>query len=403
MRRKLIVLLASFIALSTMTGCWNRRELDELAIAVAFGIDKADNGRFLVSAQVVDPSEVAAKRGGGTRTPVVLYQTTGRTIFEALRKMTTGAPRKIYTSHLRILVIQEQLAREGIRKVLDFLSRNHELRSDFFVVVAKGERAENVLKITTHLESIPANLMFSSLKTSHKVWAPTVGVTLGKLIDDIVREGQQPVITGLEIIGEQKAGENKKNAEEISPPVQLKYSGLGVFSEDRLVGWLNETESKAYNFIQNYVKSTVGVIECPRGDGDLSLELMNSKTKVTGHLRNGKPYVNIAMRLEANIGEVGCAIDLTKPDTITEVEKIGGDKVRKFAEETVRKVQEKYGADIFGFGEVMHRSHPRYWKKASKDWEHIFRELQVNVTVDVKIRHIGTESQSFIEQIGKEE
>lgn len=43
-----------------LSGCWDRRELDRLAIAVAVGIDKADD-EYQVSAQVVVPSEMSVK------------------------------------------------------------------------------------------------------------------------------------------------------------------------------------------------------------------------------------------------------------------------------------------------------------------------------------------------------
>lgn len=401
MIRKTGLLLLFVVLLLFVTGCWNRRELNDLAIAVAYGIDKAGN-QYRVSVQVVDPGEVAAKKGGGTRTPVTMYEATGDTIFEALRRMTTVSPRKIYLAHLRMLVIHEAVAKEGIGQVLDFMSRDHELRTDYFVVVAKGTSAANTLKISTHLESIPANQMFSSLKTSEKAWAPTAAITLDKLIADIVSEGKHPVVTGLRIKGEQGIGESKKNVEEIASPAQLQYSGLAVFKKDKLIGWLNEVESKGYNFINDNVKSTVGIVDCPEG-GKASLEVIRSKTKVKGKLENGKPRIDANIRIEANVGEVQCYMDLTKIKTMDELEKIGGEKVQTFVEETIRKVQNEYKVDIFGFGEVFHRSEPKYWKKVKNEWDQIFVNLPVHVNVDVKIRRLGTVSNSFLEEMKKKE
>ncbi len=401
MKPKLALLLIFVVLPLFVTGCWNRRELNDLAIAVAIGIDKAGN-QFRVSAQVVDPGEVAVKKGGGARTPVTMYQTTGNSIFEALRKMTTVSPRKIYLSHLRILAIQEDVAKDGIGKVLDFMSRDHELRTDFFIVIAKNTSAANTLKILTHLESIPANQIFSSLQSSEKAWAPTIAITLNKLIADIVSEGKHPVVTGLRIKGDQEIGPNKKNVEEIASPAQLRYSGLAVFNKDKLIGWLNEEESKGYNYIVDNVKSTVGVAECPEG-GKFSVEVVRSKTEVKGKLKNGKPRIDVKIRAEVNVGEVECSMDLTKTKTIAELENIGKEKVQSFIEKTIEKVQEKYKVDIFGFGETMHRSNPKYWKKVKGEWDRIFVDLPVDVNVDVKIRRLGTVSNSFLEEMKKKE
>src|SRR4051794_14201842 len=138
MSPKHLRLLLAVALLFPLTGCWDKRELNELAISVALGIDKVD-GQYQVTAQVVQPGEVAAKKGGnGGSAPVTMYQEKGVTTFEAIRKMTTISPRKIYAAHLRIVVFSEELAREGIGEALDLLSRDYELRTDYYLLVAKG-------------------------------------------------------------------------------------------------------------------------------------------------------------------------------------------------------------------------------------------------------------------------
>lgn len=398
MKRKLFMLGMLILVLTVNTGCWNRRELNDLAIEVAMGIDKS-GGQYRITTQVVDPGEVAARKGGTGRTPVTVYQATSGTIFEAQRKMTTMSPRKIYIAHLRMVVIGEELAREGISEFLDFLSRDHEQRPDFFVVVAKGTSAENVLKILTPLEKIPANKLFYSLKTSEKVWAPTSSVTLDVLISDLVSTGKQPVLTGLEIKGDQEAGESTENIEEIAAPAQLQYSGLGVFKKDKLVGWLNEAESKGYNYIMDNVKNTVGVIRCPKG-GKAGMEVIRSKAVMKGKVKNGKPEADVEIRIEANVGEIACKnLDLTKTDTIYEMEARSEQRVKEITEKAIKKAQKKYKADIFGFGEAVHRANPKFWKRIEKNWDREFVDLPVNVKVDVKIRRTGTVSQSFLKEL----
>lgn len=398
MKRKLFMLGMLILVLAVNTGCWSRRELNELAIEVAMGIDKAGD-QYRITSQVVDPGEVAAKEGGTGRTPVITYQATADTPFEARRKMTTMSPRKIYSAHIRMVVIGEELARDGIKNFLDFLSRNNEHRADFFIVVAKGTSAENVLKILTPLEQIPANELFDSLKTSERAWAPTSGVTIHDLLSDLVSKGKHPVLTGLKVKGSQEIGESKENIEEMDTPTKLQYTGLGVFKKDKLVGWLNETESKGYNYIMDNVKSTVGHIRCPKG-GKVVLEVIRSKAVMKGKIKNGEPEADVEIRLEANVGEVECKdIDLTKTKTIFEIEASSAEKIKEFAEKTIKKAQKKYKADIFGFGEAIRRADPKFWKRIEKNWDQEFPDLPVNVKVDFKIRRTGTVSQSFLKDL----
>ena len=172
---------------------------------------------------MVNPGELATgNSGGGSGTsPTVIYQAKGKTVFEAFRKMTKESPRKIYPSHLRILVIGESLAKKGIGKPLDLLTRDWELRSDFYIVVAKGMRAEEILKVPTSLEKIPANQIFDALEVSATAWSATSFVKLDDLIADIVSDGKQPVLTGIQadIKGDKKTSLSKQNIEMIDPPL----------------------------------------------------------------------------------------------------------------------------------------------------------------------------------------
>jgi spore germination protein KC len=399
MVRKLFLLFLSAVLLITVTGCWNRRELNTLAIAVGYGIDKVGDN-YEVSVQVVNPGEASSKKSTGNRSPVVLYRATGASVFEALRKMTKESPRKIYSSHVRVLVIGESMARKGIGDVLDFMSRDHEFRKDFNVVVAKDSEASKLLSIMTSMEIIPTVELFDSLEASQKVWAPTVKVTLNKLISDLTSEGKHLVLTGVKATGDIEVGKMKKNVEAIEQESRLKSDGLAVFNGDKLIGWLNDTESKAYNYITDNVNNTVGYEPCPDGGG-LSVEVIRSKTNVKGKLVNDSPVIDVNIRMEANVGEVACRIDLTDTKSIEELETIGEGVVKGFIEAAIKRVQKQYKVDIFGFGEVFRRTEPKTWKKLEKQWDKQFANLPVNVNMDVKIRRLGTVNNSYLEEMKK--
>jgi spore germination protein KC len=396
-----IGMLFILIILLTLTGCWNRRELNDLAITEMIGFDKKGD-QYEISAQVVNPGEVATKKGGGSKgAPVVTYSETGNTIFETFRKITARSPRNLYFSHLRVLVISEQLAREGIGKTIDFISRYHQFRTDFFIVVTKGESAKKILEIyTPPLEIIPGNNIHRALDVSSKYQAGSGKVTLDTLISDIISGKKQPVVAGIEVAGDKEREEmgTKENVDKIKPISHLLSVGLAVFKKDKLVGWLNEEESKSYNFIRDKVKNTVLDISCPKG-GKLVVEIIRSKSKVKGNIINGKPEVNVELRLEANVADVECEIDLTKTKTIYELEKSSEKKLKDDLLRAINKAQKKYKADIFGFGEAIHCSSPKEWKKIKKSWDQEFVNVPVNVKVDVKIRRLGTVKDSYLKKL----
>jgi len=388
------LLVASFVA----TGCWNRRELNTMSILLGAGIDKVGN-QYRLSAQVVDPGEVAAAKGSSSaRSPVTMYKATGSTLFEAFRKMTLTSPRKIYASHIRILVIGENLAREGISGALDLLSRDPEMRTDYDILIARNTTAENVLKIMTPLEKIPANKLFDSLTTSERAWAPTTTFTLNELIEQLVAKGQDPVLTGVIITGNPKVGEEYMNVNQIDPAVKLKLSTLAAFKGSRMVGWLTRDESKGYNLIMGNVRSTAVTLPCPNG-GKLALEVLRTKSKIKGGAENGRPTARIQLKVEANVAEVACIVDLDDPRTIRSLERQAEEEKRELMVKAVKAAQKRYRADIFGFGEAIYRARPRYWQRISKDWKEHFPDMKVEYDIEVLIRRTGTTGKSFVGDI----
>lgn len=389
------------LSLTLLTGCWNSRELNELAIAVALGFDKTDHNHYVVSVQLVNPGEISTKGGGGgNRSPVSTFRMEGRSVFEALRKMTTELNRKIYLSHLRLIVFGEDLAKEGIMVPMDFLSRDHEVRTDFYIVVAKGTKAEDVLEILTPLEKIPASKLFSSLEMSEKNWAGTTKLTLDMLIEDLESDGKSPVLTGLFVSGPISKGKGLENTQFSEVPTVLQYDGLALFKRDKLIGWLNETQTKGYNYAKGNVESTVGILECPGGLAEI--ELIQTTSKIKGALTGGgNPKIEIEVHAEGNVGDVSCDMDMSDPATIEKFEQLAADQIAESINNAIYIAQTKYKTDVFGFGEVLHRSYPKQWKQWRHDWDSTFVDLNVETSVDVAIRRIGTINQPIKTRVRK--
>lgn len=389
----LLLLLIGSLAASVVSGCWNRRELDTLGIQLGTAIDKVGN-QYRVSVQVVIPSELSAKAGGGGRSPVAMYEATAPTVFEAFRKLTETSSRKIYSAHIRVLIIGESLAREGIANVLDLLSRNPEARTDFYLMIAHKAPANQILKILTSLEKIPAENLFYALDTSAKTWAPTTTVTIERLIEQLVTDGISPVLTGVQLEGNAREGENISNIQQADSRTRTRITGLAVFHSDKLVGWLNEIYSKGYNYIMDNVTSTVGHQICPDG-GYIVMEVIRSKTKLTPKVVDGKPVIKVKMKQVASVADVECKIDLTKPETIEMLEKNGEKRLQEIIQGVVEHVQKTYNTDIFGFGNTFHEYKPQQWEKWKDDWDELFPQVKLQYDIEVQIPKVGTTNDAF--------
>ena len=394
MKKGIFILL---ILILFVSGCWDKRELNELAIIVAIGIDKIDD-EYLVSAQVAVPSELSSKGGGPGHSQVTLYKAKGPTVFEAICQLTKSSPRIMYLGHLRMLIIGETLAREGIGDSLDFLARNWEVRWDFYVAIAKDSTAENILNVQTPLENIPGAEMYFTLLNSDKTYANTLSVTLLELLRDLDRTGKQPVLTGVHIMGDPKSGSDKSNIDSIKPAAKIEFDGLAILHKDKLVGWLDEKDTKSFNSITNHINKSVATISCPN-KGKVNIEIQQFNSKMKGKFKNGKPEVDINILLKGNVGGVECELDLNKEETLHALEKTFEREVKNAIEKTINKVQKEVDVDIFGFGAAIYHDDPKGWKKVEKNWDEEFSDVKVKVTVNLDIQLIGAINNSFKEKI----
>lgn len=393
--KKLLLIIIPFLLI--LTGCWDKNELNELSIATGAAIDKAENG-YMVSVQTVNSGEVTSQVNSAGTAPVMVRTKSGETLYSAIRELSTTNSKRLYGSHLQLLIISEEVAKEGIADILDYLSRDNDFRADFFIVIAKESKARDILKMQTISSKIPTNALTKALKVSEKVWGGTVTISFKELLNILTIPGRSPVIPMMDLEGDLAIGPTKANTESTTPPVTYHHLGSGVFHKDQLIGSLNKQEVKSFNYIRDEIKHAIEVLECSSGEM-MAIEILHSKTKKHVINERNSPSIEINIKTEANVGEMNCSIDLTNPDELLKLEKLVEEKISQDLHHVIEKVQTDYQTDIFGFGEIIYRSHPAIWHELSPEWSEHFADLDVQINVTVTLSQIGSTKNSFKQDI----
>jgi len=390
---KIIVLPLLLVALS---GCWSKKELDNLAIVTGIGIDKAEEG-YEVTVQIINPAEVAAKQLT-TRTAVSTYSASGKSLFDAIRNLIEVTPRNVYLSHTRVVIFSEELAKEGISDTVDFLIRDHELRTDFYLAIAKGFSAKQMLNILTPLEKVPASKMYAAIESSEKYLAQTRTVKIQQFTSDLLLEGQQPFLTGIYIQGNTDIGNSLSNVEKIDSPAEIFVDHIAVMKGDQLIGWLDHKQSKGFNYLTGKVKNSTEMIPCNEENKYTSFEIISTDKEIKGKLKDGKPTFTVDIKARANVAQIDCDIKISNPKTIKKLEKDLNKKITDTATLTIEALQKDLQSDIVGFGELLHRTKNKEWKKIKGRWDDLFSEADIKVNVQTKIKRTGTITDSFQEK-----
>lgn len=348
---------------------------------MAMGIDKSEkNDTYKITYQVVKPGQVASMKGSSTSggqdsSPVIIYEETGKTLFEAIRKNTKKIPRKLLFSHMRVIIISKDVAKDGIRSLMDLLERDHEMRDNMRVFVTVDEKASDVVNVLDPLEKIPANAIIQEIEITKMNWAHNTDVQISDVIHSITKEGTGPLIPGIAI--------KKTNKKTI-----LEINKMGLFRKDKLISWIDGDTARGVSWVNGEVNSTVVTSKCSNKQGNVSFEVLRSKTKNNVNIINGEPQMNVNIYAEANIGELVCNIAVSKPEVIKQLELMLADKIKSEAITAIKSAQSEK-SDVFGFDKIIMRKNPKYWKNNKSNWGILFSNAVVSVKVEVFVRRTG--------------
>ena len=368
---KIIIVFLLIINMSLFTGCWDYREVDHLAIVSGIAVDKSTDGKnYLVSFEVIK----IASGGNDSETTTELIKYEGKTIFEAARNAIVSTSKKLYFSHAKVLIISSEVAKDGTVNVIDFFTRQVETRRDIGVYISKGKNAYDILEQKNPLSDI-LSLSLDEMQASGIALAKSPTVVLWNYISDLSSEGICAVLPTISI-----------NTQNDKPVPQI--NGTAIFKKDKLIGYLNGDETNTMLYIQKKSPKGLVVIENLK----ISMEIKKNKIEIKPKVTNGKVLMHISIKMEVEIGENGSSVEYTKENNRIILEENVANLLRSNIMNLVKKVQNDYNSDIFGFGETIKKEMPNEWRKMSNDWDNLFKQVDVEVEADIKIENTGLNS-----------
>jgi spore germination protein KC len=401
------------ILLTSMTGCFDAREVDDLAYPMAIGFDKGDNNLLKMTLQLALPVAIAggsgeeAPGGGGKTSSIVTLEVPA--IYSGLNMANTFISKQINLSHVKVIVFSEELAKEGIDKYITAIARGREFRPSMFVVVAIGSAEEYVRAVEPALETNPAKYYEMKLRafdytaftadtrffkfyhniksTSNQAYA--VLASIGQFGDSGEISDEQSTFRekGREVPleGDFIAGGMPKTGD-----VKAEIMGLAVFDGAKMVGVLDGAETMAHLMVRGDFKYSFSTLPDPMKDGYFVLLGIGQgrapKRKV--EMVNGVPNITVDVFLEGNIQSIQSGINYEEGENLKILEKA----VAEFFEKEIMRYFDKtleYGVDVAGFGQLMKSKFITWDEWESFDWLSRYKDSGFNVNVDVIIRRPG--------------
>lgn len=310
----------------TVAGCYDRRELDDMAYAVAVGIEKGKNNVLKLSLQFIAPltlgggSEGSGGGGGGEKSIDVITVETP-TIYAGLNMVNISLSKQVNLSHANVIVFSEELAKEGIHKYIHALVRGREFRPNANIVVSR-ESPEEFLKqikpvldphLAKYYELLFRGANFTGFFTRnqiHDVYMDLEALnrsavaTLAGLDQfessqefDNKNSTYQKKGRSYPLEGDYKAGDVPKTGD-----VKAQVIGLAAFKGDKMVGELDGEEASFYSMITGEFVYSYWSIPDPKSQDDIVvISLKKSRNPVKKvELNDDKPKISVKLNLEAD-------------------------------------------------------------------------------------------------------
>ncbi|WP_044748037.1 Ger(x)C family spore germination protein [Bacillus alveayuensis] len=379
--QKAVKILFICVHLIFLSGCWDRTEVNDLALIIGLGIDQTKDGKIMITAELAVPKAVGGggqtmgDGGGGGGGETIVSSGTGATVADAISNLQEKLSRRVFWGHTKAIVFGEKAAKAGIRQHLDFLSRNPQVRLRSNVLVSKGT-AKSVLELLPPIEQSSAEVM-RELSESELLLRVTIRDALQMLSSD----AGAAALPMVKILPPEKG---KKDLETVA-----FIQRTAIFKKDKMIGDIDDKLTRGVLWLRNEIKQANITITLKGEKGNITATMIRAHTEFIPKYEKGKWKMIVKATSEDDIILNGTKLNLINPKYTKMIEKELENEINKRIRDALKKVQKEMKADIFGFAEIFHRKYPREWNKVKNRWEEIFPTVEVVVQTKSYVRRPG--------------
>ena len=340
-------------------GIKKQSELHEKLMIQGIAIDFEDKN-YKLTVQAYDFKNPKDKNEPRTR----VIESSGISISEALenlKKITGLTP--LYSQN-KIIIFSEDLAKNGLIKIIDFFSRYYENRPSVKLRVAKNN-AGNFLKTFSDDKIVKASEI-----------RDLVDEKSDTNILDFEKEVKTPISDACLMFLE-------KNSQNL-----IKCESVAVFNYDKLIKIMDKNDSIAIQILKNSPKPGIYVFDCDKNLVSCKIENPKSKIKVRLNNENNLPEFDISVKLNANLFESEQNFENIK-SMETDIEKNLNNNLKLLCEKVISETI-KESCDLFKFGKILRNNNPKYFKSIENDWKtQVLPNIKYNVNIESKISMFG--------------
>lgn len=380
-------LVITGVLVMSLSGCWDEHDVEDRNFVVGSAIDlskgtressRGDENDIQLTNQFIDPGAVGTPEDEGEDKDkfrnVSVDGENSAVLSQNVETMTSRLP---FYGHSQILILSDDLAKKAnyTSNVVDQFLRDIEIRRALKVFVADG-KAKDMLQENPMLEDTPSQSIDHLIEKTHNNIESVDGTRIGTLQSHLLGQASYviPMLT--------------KEDDDVQSQSGAVFHG----PDNKMVGHLNEDETKGYNLAKE--KNRHGMFNMTIGDDVMVFQIDRTTPKLSVDVTDPERVdATIHVNAQGFIAEMFGSESLLTDNKLDKIGNQAAKKIEKLIKQTITKSQSELHADILGVGDEIQRKHYGTWKKIRGDWEageNYFDNTNFHVKAHVRLKDVGS-------------
>lgn len=349
MKKILIIILTLLLC----TGCFDYKEINDLAIINAIGVDY-ENDEYVITLEILndqidkDSSKITSYTKVGH----------GKTLTSAIENAADKLSKQLIFNHIKLMILSKSIIEEKFENIIDLFLRNTYFRENFYVISATKNKPETLLNHTTNEAPIASTAIIDTLESISYSSNTNILKMFDEIIEEVITYGIDTCFSNITL----------KDDEFI-------IDGMSIFNNYNYKGNLNSEYVKIYKLLtDNFDRPSYTI-----NYDNLSFTVAINNGKLNTEINNGS--INVNGNLMGRILDNDPAFNIRDPKNLERIDNDFTNLLNKKISEFIKVLQDN-NSDILGITK-------NYYKKTRTKDKDYWLKLDIKSTIKFNINKKG--------------
>lgn len=349
MKKILIIILTLLLC----TGCFDYKEINDLAIINAIGVDY-ENDEYVITLEILndqidkDSSKITSYTKVGH----------GKTLTSAIENAADKLSKQLIFNHIKLMILSKSIIEEKFENIIDLFLRNTYFRENFYVISATKNKPETLLNHTTNEAPIASTAITDTLESIRYSSNTNVLKKFDEMVEEVITYGIDTCFSNITL---------KDN--------EFIVDGMSIFNNYSYKSNLNNEYVKIYNLLtDNFDRPTYTI-----NYDNLSFTTAINNGKINTEIKSGT--INVTGNLMGRIIDNGPEFNIRDPKNLERIDNDFTNLLNKKIPEFIKVLQDN-NSDILGITK-------NYYKKTRTKDKDYWLKLDIKSNIKFNINKKG--------------